>query len=70
MASGIHAAAGHVASAAALLEAGVYRIHFYPYNGTAERQPRLFIVFCIFGVAGAYAVEEPWVDPMGLDAHL
>ena len=62
---GSHATAGHVASAAALLEAGVYRVHFYPYNGITDRQPRLFIVFCIFGVAGAYAVEEPWVDPMG-----
>lgn len=62
---GTHAAAELVALAAGLLEAGVYQVHFYPYNGATDRQPRLLLDFCVFGVAGAYAVEEPWVDPMG-----
>jgi len=67
---GTHAAAELVALAAGLLEAGVYHVHFYPHDGATDRQPRLLLAFCVFGVAGAYAVEEPWVDPMGLDANL
>ena len=46
---------------ATLLAAGNYETNFYPSDC-----PLLIISFNIFGVAGAFVAEEPFVDPVSL----
>ena len=46
---------------ATLLAAGNYETIFYPSDC-----PLLIISFSIFGVAGAFVAEEPFVDPVSL----
>ena len=51
----------HVQAVVTLLSAGTYETLFYPSDC-----PLLILTFNIFGVAGAFVAEEPFVDPVGL----
>lgn len=59
------AAGPTVALAAALLRAGSYTVAFYPWNVETDREPAVLLCFSVFGVAGAFVIAEPWVDPIG-----
>ena len=58
-----------VAAAAALLQAGCSSIAFYPFNVNTDRQPLVLMHFTVFGVAGAFVIQEPWIDPIGFSAR-
>lgn len=35
-----------------------------------DREPVVLLHFSVFGVAGAFVTQEPWIDPVGSTAGL